>query len=66
MKPCGISFIVRARNEEKNLEKCVRSLFTLTIPYEINIILNSCTDRSEEIAKKLAEENFSSSNGLVE
>jgi len=57
MKTCGISFIVRVRNEEKNLEQCIRSLFTLTMPHEINIILNSCTDRSEEIAKKLAEEN---------
>jgi glycosyltransferase involved in cell wall biosynthesis len=57
MKTCGISFIVRVKNEEKNLEECVRSLFALTIPHEINIILNCCTDGSEEIAKKLAEEN---------
>lgn len=57
MKTRGISFIVRVRNEEKNLEQCIRSLFTLTIPHEINIILNSCTDGSEEIAKKLAGEN---------
>jgi len=31
----GISFIVRARNEEETLEASLRSLKDLTIPHEI-------------------------------
>jgi glycosyltransferase involved in cell wall biosynthesis len=53
----GISFIVRVRNEEKNIEECIRSLFNLTIPHEINIILHCCTDNTESIVKRLSEEN---------
>jgi glycosyltransferase involved in cell wall biosynthesis len=52
----GISFIVRVRNEENNIEECIRSLFNLTIPHEINIILHCCTDNTESIVKKLSEE----------
>ena len=53
----GISFMCRARNEEGTLEKSIRSLFNLTVPYEINIILHRCTDNSENIARSLAKEN---------
>lgn len=53
----GISFMVRVRNEEKTLEESIRSLFSLTIPYEINIILHLCNDKSEEIAERLRSEN---------
>lgn len=53
----GISFIVRIRDEEETLEKSIRSLFTLTIPYEIVLVLHCCTDKSLEIAKQLASEN---------
>ena len=53
----GISFMVRVRNEEKTLESSIRSLFDLTIPHEINIFLHCCTDDSETIARKLADEN---------
>lgn len=57
MKPEGISFMVRIRNEEKTLENSVLSLFSLTIPHEINLILHCCTDRSHEIANNLAKVN---------
>lgn len=53
----GISFMVRVRNEEKTLEESIRSLFSLTIPHEINIILHLCNDKSEEIAERLRSEN---------
>ena len=53
----GISFIVRVRNEEKTLEESILSLFNLTIPHEINIILHCCTDNSENIARKLSKQN---------
>jgi glycosyltransferase involved in cell wall biosynthesis len=56
-KKNGISFMVRVRNEEKTLEESIRSLFGLTIPHEIIIILHLCTDKSEEIAEKLSKEN---------
>jgi len=54
----GISFIVRIRNEEDTLEKSIRSLFSLTIPHEIILILHRCTDRSLDIAKQLASKNL--------
>lgn len=53
----GISFMVRVRNEEKTLEESIRSLFQLTIPHEINIVLHLCNDKSEEIAERLSKEN---------
>lgn len=53
----GISFILRVRDEESSLEKSIRSLFGLTIPYEIVVILHCCTDGSPQIAARLAEEN---------
>jgi hypothetical protein len=53
----GISFLVRIRDEEHVLERSIRSLFTLTIPYEIVLVLHLCTDKSSEIAQRLAEEN---------
>jgi hypothetical protein len=53
----GISFMLRIHNEEGTLEQSVRSLTEhLTIPYEIVMILHRCTDRSAEIATRLAEE----------
>lgn len=53
----GISFVVRIRNEEEILEESIRSLFQLKIPHEIILILHLCTDRSREIAEKLASEH---------
>ena len=51
----GISFIIKVRNEETTLEQCIRSLFPLTVPHEIIVILHCCTDRSKEIAETLAK-----------
>jgi hypothetical protein len=53
----GISFLVRIRDEEDLLEQSIRSLFDIQIPHEILLILHLCTDRSAEIAEKLASEN---------
>jgi glycosyltransferase involved in cell wall biosynthesis len=53
----GISFIVRVRNEEATLGESIRSLLDITVPKEIIVILHLCTDKSHEIAKKLASEN---------
>jgi glycosyltransferase involved in cell wall biosynthesis len=47
----GISFVVRARNEEAYLQQCFESLKPLTVPHEIIVILHKCTDRSKEIAE---------------
>jgi glycosyltransferase involved in cell wall biosynthesis len=53
----GISFIIKVRNEEATLEQCIRSLFPITVPHEIIVILHCCTDRSKEIAETLAKEH---------
>jgi glycosyltransferase involved in cell wall biosynthesis len=50
----GISFIVRVRDEEETIEESLRSLFDLTIPYEVVVVLHRCTDRSQEIVEALA------------
>jgi glycosyltransferase involved in cell wall biosynthesis len=53
----GISFIIRARNEEATLEESIRSLLEVTVPKEIIVILHLCTDSSQAIATRLASEN---------
>jgi mannosyltransferase OCH1-like enzyme len=57
IKNKGISFMIRVRNEEETLESCIRSLFELTIPYEIIVILHLCNDKSEKIVLNLQKEN---------
>lgn len=53
----GISFMVRIRNEEKTLEKSLRSILeNLVVPFEVVVILHLCTDGSEGIARKLQDE----------
>jgi len=53
----GISFVVKIRNEEATLEKSIRSLFPLTIPHEIILVIHLCTDHSYDIALQLQKEN---------
>jgi len=50
MKP-GVSFVIRVRNEELFLGQCLKSLKTLSIPYECIVILHKCTDSSRAIAE---------------
>lgn len=47
------SIIIPAHNEEKYLQKTVDSIKNQTLPdYEIIMVTNGCTDKTEEIAKK--------------
>lgn len=49
------SIIIPAHNEEKYLEKCLNSILKASKLYEnqveVIVVLNRCTDRTEEIAK---------------
>lgn len=49
------SIIIPARNEEKFIGRCLDSLAAAAGPFpgkvEIIVILNRCTDKTEEIAK---------------
>jgi glycosyltransferase involved in cell wall biosynthesis len=47
----GVSFIVRARNEEAYLARNLDSLLGLTIPHEFVVILHKCTDGSKAIVE---------------
>lgn len=49
-KKPGISFILRARNEEAYLAQSLASLSGLTVAHEIVVILHKCTDKSMAIA----------------
>lgn len=53
--------MMRVRNEEDNIRQSIESLDALTVPYEIIVILNCCTDRTESIVRELMEtrENIS-------
>lgn len=51
IKEPGISFILRANNEENTIGMALESLKQLTIPYEVNVVLNSCTDDTETEVK---------------
>ena len=53
----GISFLLRCRNEEANLQQSLDSLKDLTIEHEIIVVLHLCTDRSAEIAAAAAADN---------
>ncbi|KKK94467.1 hypothetical protein LCGC14_2682570, partial [marine sediment metagenome] len=46
-KKPGISFIMRARNEQSTIGLALDSLKQLNIPYEVNLVLNQCTDKTE-------------------
>ena len=54
----GISFVIRVRDEESTLEGCLQSLKILKIPYEVIVILNTCTDGSRGIAERLKLEGM--------
>jgi len=55
-----LSIIVPAYNEEKNIEKCLRSIFkcleNLDINYEVLVINDGSTDRTSDIVKNLMKE----------
>ena len=53
----GISFLVRIRDEEETLRESIESLFSLTIPHEIILILHLCKDTSLDIANELKLRN---------
>ena len=47
------SIIIPAHNEEKYLQKTIDSIIKQEMhDYEIIIVTNGCTDKTEEIAKK--------------
>ena len=49
------SIIIPAYNEEKLLGRCLDSIIAASVPYkgqvEVIVVLNRCTDRTEEIAR---------------
>lgn len=51
----GLSFICRVRNEEACLGRCLEALGWVTIPHEVIVVLDRCTDESEQIARRYAE-----------
>jgi len=53
-----ISVVVPTYNEERNIEKCLKSLSEQTIPresFEVIVVDGQSKDRTTEIAKKFAE-----------
>ncbi len=53
-KKIKFSIVIPAYNEEKYITKCLDSILKASVPYkdqvEIIVVLNRCTDRTEEIA----------------
>ena len=53
-KKVKFSVVIPAHNEEKYIAKCLDSIVKASAPYndqvEIIVVLNRCTDRTEEIA----------------
>lgn len=53
-----VTVIVPARNEEKNIERCVSSLLAQDYPfYELIVVNDGSTDATADILTKLAEQN---------
>src|SRR3954469_11809029 len=62
--PC-VSIIVPARNEEKTIEQCLRSLLSLDYSnYEVIAVNDRSTDRTGEIMERVAAEDHFSGNSL--
>lgn len=56
----SVSVVVAARNEEENIERCVTSILELDYPkdkIEVIVANDRSTDRTEEIVKKLQQNN---------
>ncbi len=54
-----ISIIIPAYNEEKYIEKTIQSIKDQTTnSYEIIVVANGCTDRTQEIASKYTPHSF--------
>ncbi|WP_327110651.1 hypothetical protein OHB12_23035 [Nocardia sp. NBC_01730] len=47
-RPDGISVMIRTRNEGHLIGEAMDSLSDLRIPYEINVVMNLCTDDTEK------------------
>ncbi|MCX7821571.1 MAG: glycosyltransferase family 2 protein [Brevinematales bacterium] len=60
-----ISVLIPARNEEKNIERCINSLLSIDYPnYEIIVLNDNSFDKTEEILKKYEKfDNFKYYNG---
>lgn len=56
-----ISAVVSAYNEEKNIERCLKSL---SFADEIIVVDNSSTDKTQEIAKKYTDKVFTQINDI--
>jgi glycosyltransferase involved in cell wall biosynthesis len=51
----GLTFLIRAKNEEKNIDECLTSLLEITEEFqniEIIVVDNNSSDKTAEIAKK--------------
>lgn len=56
-----ISVIITTKNEEKNIENCIRSIIDQTYPkdkIEVIVVDNNSTDRTAEIAKRYIDKIF--------
>ncbi len=57
-RPPPVSVLVPARNEDRNIEACVRSLLAQEYPnFEIIVLDDQSEDRTGEILKRLAQED---------
>jgi len=56
-KKPGISFILRAKNEQRTIGMAIDSLAQINIPHEINVVLNQCTDDTEYQVSIRAKDN---------
>ena len=51
-----VSILIPARNEEKNIERCVKSIISQNYPnFELIILNDNSTDRTPEILKRLKD-----------
>jgi len=56
-----VSVIITTRNEEKNIENCLQSIWMQTYPHdkiEIIVVDNNSTDRTKEIVARYTEKVY--------
>jgi glycosyltransferase involved in cell wall biosynthesis len=49
----GLSFIIRAHNEERHLAASLNSIKEVSLPFEVIVVLDRCTDGSRQVVESL-------------
>jgi len=50
-----VSVVITTKNEENNIENCIKSVKNQAYPPELIVVDNNSTDRTKELARKYTD-----------